>query len=134
MYIGWAVLISAGLAGADVVSSAVEAPAVSPLLVREGPLAEQFMHEVELKPALMFQNPGRDDEWLEGAATTIRWMSAGPVRTVRLFYYGDLTADERERTGQFLQYHRRQGTQYRRVQVDRAVDGFVGLCAEDGRL
>ncbi len=79
------------LAVADTSTQGAEAPPISPFLIREGPLAEQIIREVELKPALTFLSPGPDEEWLEGGGVTLRWLSAGPIRTVRLFYYGDLT-------------------------------------------
>ena len=87
-----AVLLGAlGLAGADTSTQGAEAPPVSPFLIREGPLAEQIIREVELKPALAFLSPGPNEDWIEGGDITIRWLFAGPIRTVRLIYYGDMT-------------------------------------------
>ncbi len=84
-------LAGVSLVGADTSPQATADPPVSPFLIREGPLAEQIVRGVELKPALIFHLPGPDEEFTEGRETTIRWLTIGPVRTVRLFYYGDFT-------------------------------------------
>jgi lipoprotein-anchoring transpeptidase ErfK/SrfK len=60
-------------------------------LARESPLAGAVVKDVELHPRLQFISPAPGEEWLEGASATIQWVTVGPIATVRLYYYGDLT-------------------------------------------
>ncbi|HEY3398187.1 MAG TPA: L,D-transpeptidase family protein [Armatimonadota bacterium] len=60
-------------------------------LTSEAPLGTEAVREVELKPSLTLLNPAPGAEWLEGSPATIRWVSTGPIKTVRLFFYGDLS-------------------------------------------
>lgn len=86
------VLLSLGSRlAADVNPRGAEAPPVPPTLVHEGALAGDIITGVPLKPALKFFSPALDEEWTEGNPVTIRWLTVGPIQTVRLFYYGDLT-------------------------------------------
>jgi hypothetical protein len=86
-----ALAVLAGTVAADTSTQGEQAPPVSPYLLREGPLAEQVVREVELKPSLVLLSPRPNEEWLEGSEVTLRWLYAGPIRTVRLYYYGELT-------------------------------------------
>ena len=85
------VLGTAGWVTAQEVTLDAPPPAVPPALAHEGPIAQQVVRQVDLKPSLTFRVPGGNDEWLEGGDITIRWVSSGPIRTVRLYYYGDFT-------------------------------------------
>ena len=91
----------AGLVTAQAPTNDSQAAAVWPALVKEGPLAQEVVREVELKPSLTFRVPGGNDEWLENGDITIRWVATGPIRTVRLYYYGELTRLAGEERGSF---------------------------------
>ncbi|NLO74265.1 MAG: L,D-transpeptidase family protein [candidate division WS1 bacterium] len=60
-------------------------------LTQEAPLATLVVKEIELTPRLQFISPGANEEWLENATATIQWLTVGPIKHVRLYYYGDRT-------------------------------------------
>lgn len=37
-------------------------------------------------PGILLLSPTDGDEWVEGSAVTIRWLSSGPIRKVRIYY------------------------------------------------
>lgn len=48
-----------------------------------------------------FLSPQRDEEWVEGAAVTLRWASSGPISQVRIYYYFDRCALGGKARGRF---------------------------------
>ena len=61
-------------------------------LTQEAPLATLVVKgKIELTPRLQFISPGANEEWLENATATIQWLTVGPIKHVRLYYYGDRT-------------------------------------------
>ena len=52
---------------------------------------EKWSAEVELKPSLPSASPGRMTSGWRTATSPFAGSRTGPIRTVRLFYYGDLT-------------------------------------------
>jgi hypothetical protein len=71
------------------------------VLSAEPPLATVVVQAVELEPRLTFLSPGQNEEWLEGGTATIQWLSVGPIKTVTLYYYGDVTKLGGEDRGDF---------------------------------
>lgn len=102
VYLGLWVAGVAGPGHADVERRvAMDAWLLPQELAQEGPLAAVVVREVELRPSLTFFSPGYEDEWVEGAPVTIEWVTTGPVRTVRLYYYGGLTKLGGKQRGSF---------------------------------
>jgi len=51
-------------------------------------LGREAVYNLSVAPAISFVSPGIGEEWVEGTTVTITWQATGPIRWVRLYYYG----------------------------------------------
>ena len=63
---------------------AAELPAAPPL-TRTAAAYRRGGAEPDL-PGMLMLSPAEGDEWVEGSPVTIRWLSCGPIRKVRIYY------------------------------------------------